>query len=57
MMSSQINGSVLGGGVIAGGYKTTDDLGSLSPTIQYPGISKILNSLSIGGTNLTTNIS
>ena len=56
-MSSQINGSVLGGGVIAGGYKTTDDLGSLSPTIQYPGISKILNSLSIGGTNLTTNIS
>jgi len=34
-------------------YKTTDDLGMA----QYPGMSKILNSLSIGGTNATTNVS
>ena len=35
-------------------YKTTDDLGAG----QYPaGMSKILNSLSIGGTNANTNVS
>lgn len=43
-----------GGG---GGFKTTDDL---MGNHLYPGgagVSKVLNSLSLGGTNLTTNIS
>lgn len=45
-----------------GGYKTTDDLitlGGPGATTQYPGVSKVLNSLSIGaaGTNITTNAS
>jgi hypothetical protein len=53
-----------GGGTFgAGGYKTTDDLinlGGPGATTQYPGVSKVLNSLSIGAavnTNVTTNAS
>jgi|LauGreDrversion4_2_1035121.scaffolds.fasta_scaffold32437_1 hypothetical protein len=41
--------SVLGGGVISGSYKTTDDLG------PFAGVSKILNSLSLN--NATTMVS
>ena len=42
---------------LGGGFKTTDDI--IGMANQYPGASKILNSLSIGaaGTNMTTNIS
>ena len=41
-----------------GGYKTTDDLmtlGGPGATTQYPGVSKVLNSL--GNAQFTTNIS
>lgn len=56
--SATLNGSILGSGT--GGYKTTDDLmtlGGAGATTQYPGVSKVLNSISIGGagTNITTN--
>ena len=44
-----------------GGFKTTDDIFTSGggTTTAYPGASKILNSLSIGGagTNNTTNFS